>query len=398
MDGGGDGGGGTVPTATTRPPAAAGPASEQDVTTASTTAAAPVAGSLPVADGAMAGPGSVQPFRLLVLDAAHGFCLLDRVWSWPLEAPADAVAALVQSTRQLARELGAGELLRLVVDVPVTSAAAAAAAAGGGGGGVGGFGGGSVGGISGLGSAPSSPRGGGGGGTGFGAVSSGGVGVGSAGPARPALGASAAAAAVAATGGDGGGVSVVAIEGALVSALPLVAAVFFSYADSLADPAAADGTVAALGFEGARAVESRYHGRWEAAVTAAAASRDSTAVLTRWRAAHTDADAELAAALDRVAAAAAVGSLASPAHSRSPPPSLATPLASAAPPLLSPRNPAALALARVASTRLAGGDMPPGTGAAGVPPLLPVAAAAAAPSSAAVRNPLHPSGGGGPPS
>lgn len=88
------------------------------------------------------------PFRFLILDALSGQALVDRIWSWPLaDVPADGVAALVQSVRQLARELGVGDVVRLLIDVPLAplpddgdagggsgGGGSGAAAAGGGGG------------------------------------------------------------------------------------------------------------------------------------------------------------------------------------------------------------------------------------------------------------------------
>jgi len=62
----------------------------------------------------------MEPYRVTVLEATTGHALLDRAWSWPLEGVGgDAVAALLQSVRLLARETGAGDLVRMLLDVPI---------------------------------------------------------------------------------------------------------------------------------------------------------------------------------------------------------------------------------------------------------------------------------------
>jgi hypothetical protein len=62
----------------------------------------------------------MEPFRVCVLEAGSGHSLLDRAWSWPLDGVSgDGVAAFLQSVRLLARETGAGELLRMVLEVPI---------------------------------------------------------------------------------------------------------------------------------------------------------------------------------------------------------------------------------------------------------------------------------------
>lgn len=73
---------------------------------------------------------------MCVMEAGSGHALLDRAWSWPLEGVAgDGVAAFLQSVRLLARETGAGELVRMLLEVPIAPLPTAGGGGGAGGGG-----------------------------------------------------------------------------------------------------------------------------------------------------------------------------------------------------------------------------------------------------------------------
>jgi hypothetical protein len=72
--------------------------------------------------------------RFQVLDSSHGTNLYDYTWAWRTEVAPEAVSALVQSTRQLAREMASGDVVRMLFE----DTAYASASGGGGGGSAGG--------------------------------------------------------------------------------------------------------------------------------------------------------------------------------------------------------------------------------------------------------------------
>jgi hypothetical protein len=64
-------------------------------------------------------PRVLPVLRLQMLLARGGSLIFDHAFHWPsAEAPVEEIAALVQSMRQLGRELASGELMSFRLDIP----------------------------------------------------------------------------------------------------------------------------------------------------------------------------------------------------------------------------------------------------------------------------------------
>jgi hypothetical protein len=174
----------------------------------------------------------MQPFRVQLLDAQNGWCVYDHVWSWPVDTQAEGVAALVQSTRQLARELGAGEVLRMLVEIPVTTLAS-----------------------------PLTP------------------------PTRQASHGSVASASNMSVGGLASPtpIRIVLMESLLVSHWNVVGVLFYDYADTKADPHAADAQYGKFLTAVATIFLQKFGDALDPAIGAASASRDNATIIAKFR-------------------------------------------------------------------------------------------------------------------